>query len=108
MPRQRSKKLSASRKTEQADGSGFETQKEQIDSENESIEANEKDEEEEELDRLVLGDGTNFRAQLRQHMDLDSEGEPEEGDQADEEEPEVDGSLENVDDSDVRITPPNE
>jgi U3 small nucleolar RNA-associated protein 18 len=62
----------------------------------------EKDEEEEELARLVLGDGLGFKAQLGQQMDLDMDGGSEEGESIVEEDSEGEARLENIDDAEVR------
>jgi len=105
MPRQRSKKLSASRKTVQEPVPAIHNEDEQFGSDNEDLEILEKDAQEEELDKLVLGDGSAFMAQLGGGMDVDSE---EGSDVAEELEDENDGEggLEGVDDADVRTTPP--
>lgn len=58
-----------------------------------------KDSDEEELDRLVLGDGAGFTAQLGQDMDFESE-DNEEGEKGQDEERE-DIGIEGVDDADV-------
>lgn len=73
---------------------------EDIESGIESADMTEKDEDEDELDRLVLGDDTGFTSQLGQDMDLDLEGEGEE-DGDDEELQNADIGLEGVDDADV-------
>ena len=106
MPRQRSKKLTASRIVEAKSAAeedpasdGINSENETDDSDNESLISVEKDEEEEELDRLVFGDGAGFKAMLGQDMEVDSEDK--DGDNGVEE----DGSeagLEHVDDADVR------
>ncbi|PQE27419.1 hypothetical protein CJF31_00009041 [Rutstroemia sp. NJR-2017a BVV2] len=69
----------------------------------ESEDMMEKDEDEEELDRLVLGDDAGFTSQLGQDMDvyMDS-GEDEEGDRDEEENENI--GLEGVDDADVGST----
>jgi U3 small nucleolar RNA-associated protein 18 len=68
----------------------------------ESEDMMEKDEDEEELDRLVLGDDAGFTSQLGQDMDIDMDsGGDEEGDQEEENE---DIGLEGVDDADVCST----
>jgi U3 small nucleolar RNA-associated protein 18 len=99
MPRQRSKKLSASRQTE--DSSAAERE-ERSDIDNDSTGLLEKDEEEEELARLVLGDGLGFKAQLAQQMDLDMDGGSEEEEGMVEEDSEGEDRLENIDDAEVR------
>jgi U3 small nucleolar RNA-associated protein 18 len=62
----------------------------------------EKDEEEEELARLVLGDGLGFKAQLGQQMDLAMDGGSEEEESMVEEDSEGEARLENIDDAEVR------
>lgn len=61
----------------------------------------EKDEEEEELARLVLGDGLGFKAQLGQQMDLDIDGGSEEEESMVEEDSEGEARLENIDDAEL-------
>lgn len=101
MPRQRSKKLSESRETVPSAAPELERSEDQSDSDNHSLE---KDEEEEELDRLVLGNGTAFKAQLGQNMDIDIEDDSENDEALAEEDSEADVGLENVDDAEVRLT----
>jgi U3 small nucleolar RNA-associated protein 18 len=64
MPRQRSKKLSEGRKAFQQPTPQAQDEREQDDSDKESVDVMEKDEEEQELDKLVLGDEAGFMAQL--------------------------------------------
>jgi hypothetical protein len=108
MPRQRSRKLSASRQSEQTstpEKSAPEPDHEDFsDSENESPPISEKDEDEDKLERLVLGDGGAFKAQLSMQMDQDSEDDS--GMAEDDLEAEV--GLENVDDADVSTPLPME
>lgn len=99
MPRQRSKKLTASRQTED---SSVPEREERSDTENDSTGLLEKDEEEEELARLVLGDGLGFKAQLGQQMDLAMDGGSEEEESMVEEDSEGEARLENIDDAEVR------
>jgi U3 small nucleolar RNA-associated protein 18 len=99
MPRQRSKKLTASRQTE---NSSAPEREERSDTENDSTGLLEKDEEEEELARLVLGDGLGFKAQLGQQMDLAMDGGSEEEESMVEEDSEGEARLENIDDAEVR------
>ena len=99
MPRQRSKKLTASRQTEY---SSAPEREERRDTDNDSTGLLEKDEEEEELARLVLGDGLGFKAQLGQQMDLAMDGGSEEEDSMVEEDSEGEARLENIDDAEVR------
>lgn len=108
MPRQRSKKLSGSHTTgqkpvsKQQPAPETERQRDQSESDNDSLDILEKDSDEEELDRLVLGDQADFSAQLGHSMDLDqAEGSEESGVGEDDDE----GGLENVDDADVRDSP---
>ena len=96
MPRQGSKKLSATRQIEHDSESEREGQD---DSDNDSLGVLEKDEEEEELARAVLGDVAGFKAQLSQHMDLDIDSEGREV--FAEEDSEGEAGLENVDDAEV-------
>lgn len=106
MPRQRSRKLSEGRKASQKSALGKVQEHEQDDSDNESAGFQEKDEEEAELDRLVLGDGVGFKAQLGQlQTDADSVVESAENDPVDAEHSD-EADLENVDDEDV-CSPPN-
>jgi U3 small nucleolar RNA-associated protein 18 len=75
---------------------------ERSDTENDSTGLLEKDEEEEELARLVLGDGLGFKAQLGQQMDLAMDGGSEEEESMVEEDSEGEARLENIDDAEVR------
>ncbi|CAG8974251.1 hypothetical protein HYALB_00009740 [Hymenoscyphus albidus] len=104
MPRQRSKKLSLGKKSadRHAENSAqaFEKESFRSGSDNDSDEIMDKDEEEEELDRLVLGDGGAFKAQLLQSAshggnDSDSDVGPSGEDEA------AEGGLEDVDDADL-------
>jgi U3 small nucleolar RNA-associated protein 18 len=104
MPRQRSKKLSASRKTVQDSMPQVDHEDEQSGSDNENLEISEKDAEEEELDRLVLGDGSTFMTQLGRGVDVDYE-EDSDGAGGLEDENEGEEGLKGVDDADVRTTP---
>ncbi|PQE29299.1 hypothetical protein CJF30_00004367 [Rutstroemia sp. NJR-2017a BBW] len=73
---------------------------EEIGSGDESDDMMEKDEDEEELDRLVLGDDAGFASQWGQDMDLDMEpGGDDEGDRDEEENEDI--GLEGVDDADL-------
>lgn len=107
MPRQRSKKLSASRATEKSSIPELERFEESSDSDssNESGGRIEKDEEEEELDRLVLGNGASFKAQLGQSADVDMDYDQERGAGLADEDSEEEGGLEGVDDAEVRDSP---
>jgi U3 small nucleolar RNA-associated protein 18 len=98
MPRQRSKKLAAAR---QSNNFSTTQRPEQTDSDNDSIGALEKDEEEEELARLVLGDGVGFKMQLDSHARFDMDSNSENGEGVDEEGSEGEAGLENVDDAEV-------
>ncbi len=102
MARQRSKRLSESRKSADKPTKLRGREEDASDSDNESADFMEKDKEEEELDRLVLGGGVDFKAQVSQGMDIDSEEESAREDEGAEAE---DAGLENVDDADVS-TPP--
>jgi U3 small nucleolar RNA-associated protein 18 len=79
----------------------FRPNKDQSDSDNYSLGMLEKDEEEEELDRLVLGDGAGFKAQLGQHMGLDVEDDSEGADSLPEEGSDAEAGLEDVHDAEV-------
>ncbi|EPE26211.1 WD40 repeat-like protein [Glarea lozoyensis ATCC 20868] len=102
MTRQRSKKLSESRKAENISrnattlDSDQESAHSESESENPSIAS--KDDEEEELDRLVLGDGAGFKAQLA--YDFNAGRNESDGEVAEEDE-EAEEGLENVDDADL-------
>lgn len=109
MPRQRSKKLSAGRKAESENvikPANEDIQyNEDSDSDNESVEILEKDAEEEELDRLVLGGGFGFKAQFGTDMDmLDGIADGEENEDVDQDS-EGEAGLEGIDDADVRNLP---
>jgi U3 small nucleolar RNA-associated protein 18 len=104
MPRQRSKKLSSSRKTEEKLAPELEREEEESSSENESVEL-EKDEEELELDRLVLGDAGAFRVQLGRDIDMEEDLDRE-SDEAIEKDLEVEVGLEHLDDAEVSDTSP--
>lgn len=102
MPKQRSKKNDASRKAVVKAPTEFEDLPEQIDSENDGLGIMEKDEEEDELERLVMGDDAGFRANLGMgdvEMDEVEEGE---GNGIEEDDAESVSGIENVDDADVR------
>ncbi|KAF4624737.1 hypothetical protein G7Y89_g13433 [Cudoniella acicularis] len=105
MPRQRSKKLTASRKSAEISNPNPEQDaahdREPSESDDESLEDLEEDEEEEELARLVLGDGAAFKAQLGQAMDLDGGDEFNGLEESAVEDQEAEGGLENVDDADL-------
>lgn len=105
MPRQRSKKLSESHKTAEDAAPEVRHEEPRAGSDNEGSEDLEKDEEEEELDRLVLGDGSAFMAQLGLQMDVDYE-ERSDGESGLDEEGGSEAGLEGVDDTDVNATPP--
>ncbi|TVY41873.1 putative U3 small nucleolar RNA-associated protein [Lachnellula subtilissima] len=100
MPRQRSKKLSASRKTVPESAPAIHHEDEQSGSDNEDLEILEKDAQEEELDKLVLGDGSAFMAQIGGGMDMDSEDGSDVAEGL-EDENDGEGGLEGVDDADL-------
>jgi U3 small nucleolar RNA-associated protein 18 len=102
MPRQRSKKTSASRITEQAVAQESASEEEQSENDNDSPDIMEKDSDEEELDRLVLGDGARFKAQLGMGMDVD-QGEYSKDKDSLVEAQDGEAEFENVDDADVGI-----
>jgi hypothetical protein len=62
-----------------------------------------KDSDEEELDRLVLGDGAGFRAQLERDMNVEEDKYEEDGESVSDAIEEGEGGLEGVDDADVKI-----
>lgn len=109
MPRQRSKKLSLSKKSAEGQteksSRTFETESLHSESDHDSDEIMDKDEEEEELDRLVLGDGGAFKAQLLQGEAHDGQSDSDSDAGPSGEDEEAEGDLENVDDADVRMTP---
>lgn len=76
---------------------------EESDSDHESVNMMDKDSDEEELDRLVLGDGAGFTAQLGEDMDFDMK-EDSEGEKNEDEDQE-DAGIEGVDDADVLSFP---
>ncbi|KAH7400387.1 U3 small nucleolar RNA-associated protein-like protein [Cadophora sp. MPI-SDFR-AT-0126] len=105
MPRQRSKKLIASRAVESKPSAAEDPVSDHTNSDNESDESNneslisvEKDEEEEELDKLVFGDGAGFKAMLGHGMGVNLEDKVE-GNVVEEEGSEA--GLEQVDDADL-------
>lgn len=103
MPRQRSRKLSEGRTALQKSTPTTSDQHEQDDSHNESLDIMDKDEDELELDRLVLGDQAGFMAQLDQGRTKDKEEDPEEADlEAEVGLGDSDEDMEGVDDADVR------
>lgn len=103
MPRQRSKKLSSSRKDEEQSIPELQRPEVEDESDNESLGMLEKDSDEEELDRLVLGDDAGFMAQLGGDMEID-EDESEDSTGVVEETGDEEDGLEGVNDEDVRIT----
>ena len=103
MPRQRPKKLAVGRQTEGKSTSERGQQSgSDSDSDNESLGMLEKDAEEEELDRLVLGDGAGFKAQLGHQMEVDINISPENANEVVDGDSEGEAGLENVDDAEVR------
>jgi U3 small nucleolar RNA-associated protein 18 len=101
MPRQRSKKLSEGRKAIQQPTPPTQDEREQDDSENESLDMIEKDEDEAELDRLVLGDGAAFMAHLDEEMQDEGEDASEAELEAEVGLDDEEENLEEVDDADV-------
>ncbi|KAE8449383.1 hypothetical protein EG329_008284 [Mollisiaceae sp. DMI_Dod_QoI] len=101
MPRQRSKKLSASRKVETDVSADVAIDEDQSESDNESVNILEKDAEEEELDKLVLGDGFGFKAQLGKDTEMQYGGSEDEEDDAVDQDSEGEPGLEDVDDADL-------
>jgi U3 small nucleolar RNA-associated protein 18 len=104
MPRQRSKKLSEGQKALQQPTPPTQDEHEQDDSDNESAEVMEKDEDEQELDRLVLGDEAGFMAQLDNEGAEDEDEDLEEaGLEAEVGLADVEDELEGVDDAEVGL-----
>ncbi|KAH6675761.1 WD40-repeat-containing domain protein [Halenospora varia] len=100
MPRQRSKKMTASRKTAEKPLPDPVSDDSQSESEHESLEISDQDEEEEDLARLVLGDGATFKDQLAQDMDIDG-GENSDDHETSGEAEEGEEGLEGIDDADL-------
>jgi U3 small nucleolar RNA-associated protein 18 len=109
MPRQRSKRLTESRKngTDLRQVHVPESDHESVHSQSvdESVDIEAKDDEEEELDRLVLGDGAGFKAQLGNDFNVGYKDRILQDEESIEEDEEAEGGLENVDDADVSKTP---
>jgi hypothetical protein len=102
MPRQRSKKLSEGRKTLHQPIKTSNEQKIEDDGHDEGIDNIEKDEDELELDRLVLGDEAGFMAQLEQRDTAHDDEDIEETELPVEEDSEADETnLEGIDDAEV-------
>jgi len=99
MPPLRSKKSANGSAKSKKNARAIPQESEESASDNESVNMMDKDSDEEELDRLVLGDGAGFTAQLGQDMDFESE-DNEEGEKGQDEERE-DIGIEGVDDADV-------
>lgn len=99
MPPLRSKKSANGSTKSKQNARAIPQESEESASDNESVNMMDKDSDEEELDRLVLGDGAGFTAQLGQDMDFESE-DNEEGEKGQDEERE-DIGIEGVDDADV-------
>jgi U3 small nucleolar RNA-associated protein 18 len=110
MLRQRSKKLSDSRKTDaksrEVHALDFAHERDQSESDNESLDIQAKDDEEEELDRLVLGDGAGFKTQLNYDINMGYDEDSQSDREVIEKDEDAEGGLENVDDADVSKTPP--
>ena len=102
MPRQRSKKLVSGHKDAAKPSPNLQAREELSESEYESSEIGEKDADEDELDRLVLGDSTGFLERLGQSMNVDSEGDSDVEGRA-EKDLEAEVGLEGVDDADVSM-----
>ncbi|KAF7901026.1 hypothetical protein EAF00_003247 [Botryotinia globosa] len=98
MPPLRSKKSANGSAKPKKDARTILRESEESASDNESVDMMDKDSDEEELDRLVLGDGAGFTAQLGQDMDFESEDDEEEKGQDEEQE---DIGIEGVDDADL-------
>ncbi|RDW78017.1 hypothetical protein BP5796_05869 [Coleophoma crateriformis] len=106
MPRQRSKKLSASRAKAPAQPQTSEIEHDESGSdfasgdESEELELLEKDAEEDEFERLVLGDAAGWKAEMGKDMDVDVDDSQSEGDAVEGEDEKGDG-LEGMDDADL-------
>ncbi|RDL29926.1 putative UTP18 Possible U3 snoRNP protein involved in maturation of pre-18S rRNA [Venustampulla echinocandica] len=101
MHQDRTKKIAAGRKPDEQLSLESRPRDEQSESDNDSADPMEKDAEEEELDRLVLGYGTTFRAQLGQETDMDYGQGSENDDFTAQENDEGNDGLEGVDDADL-------
>ena len=106
MPRQRSKKLSRSLQTEVETPPLLQQHEDGKESDNESLEMFEKeDEDEEELNRLVLGDDVGFMARLGKDISLDEDRSGDSNSDI-EESNEGEARIEDVDDADVNFPSP--
>ncbi|KUJ18635.1 WD40 repeat-like protein [Mollisia scopiformis] len=105
MPRQRSKKLSDSRKAKTGIAADITKENTQThgdsESDNESLEIFDKDAEEEELDRLVLGDGFGFKTQYGADTEMQYGEAVDEDEDVVERDSEGEAGLEDVDDADL-------
>ena len=102
MPKQRSKRNDAGRKAVVKVPTEFEDRPQQIDSENDDLEIIQKDEEEDELERLVMGDDAGFKANLGMaDVEMDDVEDSERNGIKENDAESVSG-IENVDDADVR------
>lgn len=100
MPQQTISKPKQRRKSNSKVAELLNQQKDSQESDNESVENVEQDSDEEELNRLVLGDSAGFLEQLgADARDLNSEGRSDQEEEGEEEE----AGLEGVDDADVSI-----
>ena len=99
MPRQRSKKVDGSRKSEPKPATAFVADSDGDDSESEDLEMSDIDEEEAELTRLLLGGGADF--QTSGEMDLDDEKNPKKS-MVGEDEGEANAEIEDMADDEVR------
>jgi len=104
MARQRSRKTSEGHKAAPEQAPPKSQPEREAESDNESVDAMEQDEDEEALNRLVLGDNADFMTQLERDIGggdgADFEEEPEEMDVVEEEE---EDNLETIDDAEVRL-----
>lgn len=109
MPRQRSKKLTATRKAEFDNVAKIPSenvhQEEENQSDNESIGILEKDAEEEELDRLVLGGGFGFNAHFSGDTEMLDAVSDDGENKAVDQDSEGEAGLEGIDDADVKCPP---
>lgn len=102
MAKQRSKKLSAAQKSAPKDSQSKTPEQNDVESDNESVEMMEKNQDEDDLARLVLGDDAGFMAQLAQKtgQDLGADSE-DDAEPMDVEGEEAKENLEDVEDAEV-------
>lgn len=103
MSQDRGKRTAPGRKSDDLSTLESRRRDEQSESDNDSADPMEKDAEELELDRLVLGHGMTFGAQLGQETDMNYGQGSDNGNLTAQENEEGNVGLEGVDDADVRI-----